>query len=229
MSVAFLIHRSQKSANRRLTAGAVLFAFIPILVQGASFDCKRNRCGLLVKENYNNLVIGKVERVADEKEMRELYRWARAHGYWKSLAPDEKTYLHSVKILSLSVATPDRRERRSITALMTPKEFAAGVLKVGDQVRYSPHDPEHIREDRPTDSNARAYWDLVGCIQLVCGARDKSCRTRYRSGVYRHDDGREVDPRTGRIVAHGARIDPVSLLPVGGAETTSETISRNKD
>jgi hypothetical protein len=214
-----LICRSQKDYIRGFIAGVVLFAFIPTLAEGAPFDCKQNRCGILSKGNYDNLVIGKVERVADDKDMRKLYRWARTHGYWKSLAPDEMTYLHSVKILSLSVTTPDRRARRSITALMTPKEFAAGELRAGDQVRYSPHDPEHIRKDRPADPKARAYWDLVGCIQLVCGARDKSCRQRYRSGVYRREDGREVDPGTGRILAHGARLDPVSLLPAADART----------
>lgn len=196
-----------------------MLVLLPGIAHAHPFDCKHNRCGLLAKGNYGNIVIGTVERVANEQDMRKVYTWARAHGYWRSLAPGMDGYLRSVKVLSLSVVIPDRHSVRSVTVLMTPKEFNTAILKPGDQVRYSPHDAEHERKERPTEPKARAYWDLVGCVAMICGAKDTSCRTRYRSGVYRHDSGREVDPKTGRVLAHGARIDPVSLLPIAGGET----------
>lgn len=201
----------------RIAAGAVLLLLFPVLSAASPFDCQHNRCGLLTKGNNPNIIIGTVERVADTRDMGRLYHWARTHGYWQFLPPDEKSYLQRVKILSLVVRNPDRHSTRNITVLMGPKEFRGNGIHVGDQVRYAPRRSNHYHG--PDNAAAKAYWRLIGCVDVTCGAKDPSCRGRYRSGVYRHDDGRELDPATGKLVAHGVRIDPVSLFQVTGTKT----------
>lgn len=202
------------ASTLRRGVGILLLTVLPTTSYAAPFNCKTNRCGLLAKASYPNLVLGSIERIADKNDMRAVFKWAHAHGYWNSLPANGKGYLDAVKMLSLSVPNSHGQGKRSITVLMTPEEFNLAPLHVGELVRYSPHGAKHERAERPTDPIARAYWDLVGCVALICRKTDHACWTRYRTGVYRKKDGREINASNGQMMAHGTRIDPISLFPV---------------
>lgn len=176
----------------------------------APFDCERNHCGLLTRDNNPDLVIGTVEAVATPAQMRAVLDWAHAHGYWKSLPGNGRRYLNFIRLVSLRV--PHSPESRSATVLMTREEFDSGPLKPGAVVRYSPHDAAH---DAITyeDPSKQAYWALVGCVAQLCAAGDKDCIHRYRPGRFSRRTGVELNLASGRPLQNGAIIDPQTMLP----------------
>lgn len=187
------------------------FLFLTAPVSAAPFNCTNNNCGLIVAGNNPHLVVGTVEAIATPAQVQAVYRWARAHGYWKSLPATSHAYLSFVQPVSLSVPTPTGP--RSVTVLMTSEEFKASPLKPGALVRYSPHDAAH---EAITYENAakQAYWLLVGCVAQLCAPGDGDCMGRYRGGLYSRDSGAQLSIGSGRPLEGGTVINPLTLLPV---------------
>ena len=185
-----------------------LFAVFP--VSAAPFDCSHNRCGLLARGTNPNLVVGSVDAVASDLQMKTVFSWAHAHGYWNTLPADGHGYLPFVQLVSVSV--PTESGSRSVTVLMTREEFNSGPLKPGALVRYSPHDAAH---DAITykDPAKQAYWVLVGCVAQLCAAEDTACIGRYALGKFERHSGFQLHLHGKRPLVNGVVIDPTTLLP----------------
>lgn len=180
-------------------------------VQAKPFDCIHNHCGLLTRGNNPDLVVGKIDGIATPTQMRTIFRWARRHGYWKTLPPGGRGELKYVQLVSLSV--PDPTGHRSVTVLMTRQEFKAAGMHLGAFVRYSPHDAAHDAISYK-DPVHQAYWVLVGCVAQLCAPGDRACVSRYKPGRFSHKTGHQLHLVSGQPMAHGTVIDPLTILPV---------------
>lgn len=149
--------------------------------------------------------------MASNEEMAAVFRWAKSHGYWKSLPPGAQPYLSDVKLVTLEL--PPEISPRPVTVFMGQDEFSAGPYVVGDLVRYSPHSPEHETPEGDADALA-LYHGLTGCVATICRQDDAACYLRYPQGVFSKATGQQVMLHGQRLVPGGIRIDPVSLLPV---------------
>jgi hypothetical protein len=191
------------------------FCFLAVPAHGVSFDCKSNRCGLKGDGSYQHLVIGTVKINADEENSTAVYNWAREHGYWADLPDDQARFLRSIQIVSVEVPSQDGVEE--ITLLMGREDFDAIQIKAGDLVRYRPHEPSYsAARALPASAQGvnRAYWNLFGCIAVLCREDDGKCPQRYSTGVYRLSDGVALN-RQGEAVADLARrIDLTTYLPI---------------
>lgn len=194
---------------------ATAFVFVVVSmpvpqVMAAPFDCGTNDCGLLTRGNNPDLVIGRVETIGSKTQMKSVFHWAYSHGYWKTLPADAHDYLSFVQLVSLRI--PGLPTPRSVTVLMTRKEFDSGPLKPGALVRYSPHDAAH---DAITykDRSKQAYWVLVGCVAQLCATGDTACAARYQSGVFNRHTGAQLHIENNQPMVNGVVIDPQTLLP----------------
>ncbi|HET7307193.1 MAG TPA: hypothetical protein VFK24_05190 [Gammaproteobacteria bacterium] len=193
----------------------IVFFFASLLLATSAsaqpFKCINNSCGLITRGNNPNLVVGTVEAVATKAQMRRVLRWARNHGYWKSLPTNASKQLGLIQLLSLCLSTSSGV--RSVTVLMMRDEYKASPLQFGALVRYSPHDAAH--EDISYDNKIKeAYWLLVGCVAQLCAPGDADCAARYRSGVFNRATGAQLDIATGQPLSHGVLINPLTLLPL---------------
>src|SRR5699024_7649578 len=129
------------------------------------------------------------------------------HGYWQTLPDSFAPYLRDVKLVTISPSG----QRVLMKVFMARSEYEAAPLVVGDLVRYKPHDGSR---EAPSDPTAkRLFHGLTGCVATLCSQADISCQSRYRPGVFT-PGGRQVNRKTGNLLADGIRIDPVSLQPV---------------
>lgn len=174
------------------------------------FDCGRGRCGIQQDGSYPHLVIGSIRHIATEAEGRQIFRKARAQGYWSPLPADATRFAKTIRAVSILTQTPSGAV--PVTMLMGEDEFRGAPLKVGDLVRYTPHDKAHERS--PDDSPAgRAYWQLIGCVMVVCTAKDDACKSRYQAGVYQRATGNPLQLGSGLPWQGISPVDPISLLP----------------
>ncbi len=203
-----------------LVLSASLLSAMP--ANAEPFDCARNKCGLLTLENNPDLVVGTVEAVATQAQMKTVFQWARRHGYWKDLPADGHGYPDFVQLLSITVHSPSGN--RSVTVLMTREEFDASSLAHGALVRYSPHDAAHDAITYP-DPAKQSYWVLVGCVAQLCAPEDKECRPRYRPGRFARHSGAQLNVDTGQPLRNGVEIDPQTLLPKKNEEKSAATSS----
>ncbi|MDA8093982.1 MAG: hypothetical protein M0T84_08740 [Betaproteobacteria bacterium] len=173
--------------------------------------CAGPRCGLLSDGAYSNLVIGRLVHVGTAADMRKVYRWAKTHGYWKSLPDATAPYLRDVKLVT--IALPHSIANRPVSVFMQMEEYTAMPLAVGELVRYSPHDSAHEEAAKGDAAELAFFHGLTGCVAVLCQQNDPACIKRYRQGVFTKAQGKPVDLATG-AVASGTGINPVSLLPV---------------
>lgn len=186
------------------------FALGAPAARAGAFDCRHNRCGLLTDGAYRNYVIGTLTHVANRDDMERVYRWAKHHGYWKSLPGSLPPYLTNIKMVTI---TPDEVPgSRPVIVFMQRSEYEAAPLRTGDLVRYTPHtsDAEAPKGDPP---GMTLFRGLTGCVATLCAQSDKACLKRYQKGLFTTDTGRPVSLGTGKIIQSGSGIDPVSLLP----------------
>ncbi|WP_018608235.1 hypothetical protein [Uliginosibacterium gangwonense] len=173
---------------------------------GKPFDCSR-KCGLPVEAPYPNIVVGTIDGVATEQQSKQIYTWARRHGYWKNLPASSDKFWSVVQLVSLSI-----NGKRSITVLVSQSEERAAPLKEGDWARYAPH---RTTRDKPAadDIEGLAYWASGGCILVMCRGEKSICDGHYIPGIYQSSDGTALKD-DGKTVDHAARpIDPRSMLP----------------
>lgn len=171
-------------------------------------NCESDQCGLQVDGAYPDYVIGTLTHIGTDADMKRVFRWAKHHGYWKSLPTSAGPYLKRLQLMT--IAPDSSRQAASITVFMPKREFEAAPYHVGALVRYRSHGQD---VDEPENPVALAFFKgLTGCIVTLCSREDKACRHRYKPGVYT-PEGHQVDPDTGEVMAGGVTIDTVSLLP----------------
>lgn len=202
--------RSSRLGCGLALAFSVLFAGPASAVAVDAFDCASRHCGIPQDGSYPHLVIGTLQRIASSREGERIFREARRLGYWQALPDDPHRFVATIRAVSILTRTPDGP--RALTLLLSNAELQAGPLKVGDLVRYTPHDKAH--EHAPDDTPAgRAYWKLHGCVMVVCTVSDGACRKRYQAGTYQLATGTPIDPDSGKAWPGIAPVDPISLLP----------------
>jgi hypothetical protein len=189
--------------------GAFLIPTSPALAEAP--ECTSEHCGLLADGAYGNLVIGRLVQVGTDAQMRRLYAWAKAHGYWKSLPSTPEPYLQDVKLIS--IALPPSLAEQPVTVFMQADEYAVAPLPVGALVRYSPHGAKHAAPANADADGLALYHGLTGCVAVLCGPHDSACANNFWQGVFTKAKGEPVNPHTGAPIVGGEAIDPVSLLP----------------
>ncbi|UTW11524.1 hypothetical protein [Marinobacterium rhizophilum] len=198
-------------------SSVLLFLIFALAVpaHGVPFDCASFRCGLQGDGSYPHLVVGTVRRIADETNSKAVYDWARKNEYWALLPDDQARFTQSIQMVSVEI--PSQSGVEEITLLMGREDFDAIKIQAGDLVRYRPHESSYgAAKNQPTYSQgtSRPYWDLFGCIAVLCRAEDEKCPQRYSSGIYRLSDGVALNHH-GQVVSDAARrIDIITYLPV---------------
>jgi hypothetical protein len=165
-----------------------------------SGDCGLAASGL---EPFDAILVGHPLKVLSDDEMRALYRWAKAR-MWKDFPDDEADYLARNRVMLMPVDA----EGRAVFVHMAVTDYFPGIYLPGALIRYTPRAmPESYYPDgRPIHSV------LAGCVGVMCLAGDAACpRDDYPQGMFRFNDGIELDPRTQQPLANGRRIDPVSM------------------
>lgn len=201
----------QVNAGLKLCA-LTLFLGLLSTASAAPLDCGNNNCNLYSKGTYPNLVLGKVNAVATDDQAVSVYRWAKQHNYWPTLPNNEADFLKYVQVISVSVS--GGRDPVEFTLLMAREEFDVTEIFPGDYVRYTPHTISEPRSQTYDGETARIYWDLFGCIAVLCRADDPECPNQYTDGIYRRSDGVAlmVDGSTPKEPAH--RIDTETYFPL---------------
>lgn len=173
------------------------------------FDCASHQCGLQGDGTYHNLVLGTVVRVGKGQDSEQVFRWARQKGWWKTLPDDPAGFAKNVH--PVLIKTQTKNGSALVTGLMTDDEYSEAPIQVGDFVRYAPHDANHPHPKENTPA-AWAYWKLVGCVQVICRAKDKSCMKQFKFGVYELKTGVPIDLKTGKPMPQELGIDPISYI-----------------
>ena len=174
--------------------------------------CGTDHCGLLTDGAYPNLVIGRLDDVGTPADMTQVFHWAKAHGYWKNLPASVQPYLRDVKLVTIAV--PKGMASHPVTLFMLQTEYGSAPYRVGDLVRYAPHDAAHDETAQGGPADLALFHGLTGCVATLCQKRDAACFKRYRQGAFTTTRGEQISLATGDHVPEGARIDPISLLPV---------------
>jgi len=191
--------------------GGIVGLTLSNVAQAGIYDCKHKQCGLLGDGAYPNVILGTLSHVATDAEATTIYHWAHQHGYWKNLQGGLPRFLKTIKIVSVEI--PVKKHTKTVTLLMGRKFFDADTWEKGDFVRYTPHEKD--LPDKPFDDPSQlAYYQLFGCVAILCRAVDKECFKRYVSGVYGRIDGLQRDLQSGKTVKQGVHIDPVTYFPV---------------
>jgi len=168
-------------------------------------DCAP-QCGLQQDKSYPNLVVGTLVSLPDEKQSGDLFASMRSAKRWLQLPEDAKPFWDFVQPVTIKLPSG-----RIYTVMITQEEAKAAPLRPGDLVRYSPHRGAY--EKPPADPVAAAYWGITGCVAGLCSASDKSCAPRYRTGVFRANDGTALTEDGAHTDPKAQNIDPVSMLP----------------
>ncbi|MDR2259798.1 MAG: hypothetical protein LBE06_02465 [Azoarcus sp.] len=164
-----------------------------------SGDCGLSASGL---EPFDAIVVGHPLKILSDDEMRALYRWAKTR-MWKDFPDDEADYLARNRVMLLPVDAAGR----AVLVHMAVTDYIPEVYLPGALIRYTPRAmPETYYPDgRPVHSV------LAGCAGVMCTAGDAACPGDYPRGMFRFNDGVELDPRTRKPLAHGRHIDPISM------------------
>lgn len=149
--------------------------------------------------------------MASDTDAESVYRWAREYGYWADLPEDVLKFIQTIQLMSVEFHGQDGNEE--ITVLMSRTDYNAIVIKPGDLVRYTPHE-----SDNPLPSYAQGvaqhFWNLFGCIAVLCREDDIKCRKRYSTGIFRVSDGVELNSYGDQSEGLTKRIDPITYLPL---------------
>lgn len=173
--------------------------------QAAPFDCSQ-RCGVEQEGADPHLIVGVVDAVAGEEQGATLFQTMRLAKRWLALPEKFESFRQSVQPVSVRLPAG-----RSYTVLISQQEAHAAPLKVGDFVRYAPH--RGINEKPPTEAEALAYWNVIGCIAILCRSGDSRCIGGYRAGIYRATDGTALALDGQRTDPTAPSIDPQSMRP----------------
>lgn len=166
--------------------------------------CPEGDCGIVASgmKPYDVMVVGHPLKILDDAEMRALYRWARARA-WKDFPDDEADYLERNRVALM----PTGNSGKPVFVHMARTDYDPAHTIPAALIRYSPREmPDSYYPDgRPIHSA------LAGCVAILCTAGDDACMKNYPSGMFRHKDGVELNPRTKGELPGGRTIDPQSM------------------
>ena len=168
--------------------------------------CTAGDCGLRSSSAYGQLVIGVVQHLYNDREMRELYHWGKRTGVWRDFDDDLSDFLARNKVVRIAVG-----ESRTPFILVTSRAEHDGAPPLaGDLVRYVPLGPQHDAEGRKAPSR---FSVLAGCIAILCRTTDGPCFKNYQEGFFSRAIGVEISSETGRALPAGKAVDPSTALP----------------
>lgn len=201
--------RAGRSIRWRLAAaaGVLLACGAARAAAPGTFDCHTLACGLPAEGAFPHFVVGRIAAIADAREAAALFDTMRAHGHWAQLPGDGEAFWRHVQPVVI-----DAGGGASFVVLTGQDEMRAAPLGVGDFVRYSPHRGRF--EVPPAEPLAAAYWRVDGCVAVLCRAADRACVGRYRAGVYRTHDGRQLGLQAFAPLPHGNVIDTTTMVPL---------------
>ena len=189
-------------------------------IQAESFDCQDSNCHLYSQEAYPNFVVGTVKAVATDEQAGEVFTWAKENGYWKLVPDDEARFVELVQVMSIAI--PEGDDEIEMSLLMSREEYDSSPINPGDFVRYTRHRTDEPMTPLFRDQTTKPYWDLFGCIAILCREDDKPCPARYAPGVYRFEDGVPLDRLTDTPNRDGQRIDTETFLPLAATGNATE-------
>lgn len=167
--------------------------------------CPKGGCGIGKPVLYPNIVIGPLQHVASDTEMRKFYRWAKA-GPWKKFPDSEDDYVARNRLF----VVPVDKQGTPVILHMCRQEYDQVDFHTGDLIRYTTHIGPNPHQSGPAPMK---FSTIAGCIMIVCRAEDKACWGHYQQGVFRRADGVQIDFKTGKPIPDGIVIDTVSMLP----------------
>ncbi|MDR2451921.1 MAG: hypothetical protein LBE85_09200 [Candidatus Accumulibacter sp.] len=182
-----------------------------------SGDCGLAESGL---EPYNVILIGHPLKTLDDGEMRALYQWAKTR-MWKDFPDNEADYLDRNRVMLMPTRAPGQYVFVHLARVSHDPEFFVPA----SLIRYTPRAmPESYYPDgRPIHSV------LAGCIAVLCTAGDTACFGEYPTGMFRFNDGIELDPASKKPLPGGRIVDPVSLRERGQAMREQRRHEHDKD
>jgi len=169
--------------------------------------CPVGHCGLRSSSAYPNLVIGVLQYVYDDDEMRKLYRWGKRSGVWRDFDDDLDDFLARNRVLRVGVG----EGRAPFILILSRAEYDGDPPSPGDLVRYVPLRPHHDAEGRKAPSR---FSVLAGCVAVLCLKANASCFENHAEGLFNKTTGVEISLRTGKAVPAGRVVDPITALPV---------------
>jgi len=189
-----------------LISWAAALAFTPPPAGASPFDCRANRCGIILDAPVKEFVVGTVDGLASPAQTEVLLAHAQAAGLWRLFPAGGPEFSEKIQPISISFAPG-----HSITVLAGVDETRMLRLQKGELIRYAPHRGLH-EKPRPNDP----YWAGIGCVAPLCLQADKLCAAGFHAGLYRLSDGAELDESGLRPLPGGVRIDPMSMRPKPG-------------
>ncbi len=167
------------------------------------FDCRANRCGIVIDAPVKDFVIGTIDGVATPPQSKALLAQAQATGLWRVFPVGQTVFAQKIQPISISFAPG-----HSITVLAGAAEVQMLRLRTGDLIRFAPHRGLH-EKPRPNDP----YWVGIGCVAPLCAPGDTLCASGFHPGLYRLSDGAELDDSGQHALPGGIRIDTMSMRP----------------
>ena len=166
--------------------------------------CPVGDCGITTSglKPYDVIVVGHPLKVLNDDEMRALYRWAKARA-WKDLPDDEADYLERNRVMLM----PTGKDGNPVFVHLARNDYDPEQSVPAALIRYSPREmPDSYYPDgRPVHSV------LAGCVAILCTANDTGCMKDFPTGMFRHKDGVELNPRTKAVLPDGRTVDPKSM------------------
>jgi len=188
--------------------------------------CRNADCLVASVSAFPSLVVGELVRIDEEQDAQAWWSRVRAQGAWAQLPEDAHEFGQLVRPVTIRTTDlqPSGSSTRLLTVLMTQYEYEGSVMPLGTLVRYAPHGIDHERE--PDDvPRLKPYWDITGCVLVLCRAQDAECKSQYLPGIYERGSGRAADWRTGRPTTEHALIDPASRRPLKKIAASSSAAS----
>lgn len=193
----------------------------------AKIDCVRDRCDLFKNKGYHRVIVGQIDGIGTEQDVRDFYEYGLAHGFWPDMPQIERQALiDKTRLVWIrfgdGVAKNESHEVRQgkpqvfvnrIAVPMDLSEFISFQLKKDHWVRYSPHNPSHRSEDQSLEG-LLVYNNVTGCVLFLCSPEFyKDCSKQYFSGVYHRNNGNAIvfslDVENKNITS----IDPILFTP----------------
>lgn len=174
--------------------------------------CDKGQCDLLNRGAYSSVIVGTVDHIGTDDEMKAVYQWASKHRYWKNLPKGEQAYLRAANMIALAPPQADTFAAPS-AVLMGRDEFNSAAIYPGDLVRYAPHRKDH-EAPKGDATYLDVYWKATGCVLILCRAGDGECMAKFKPGVYARANGTQVDAKTGQPIAGGTVVDTMTWMPV---------------
>lgn len=206
-----------------------LMGFAIILPSFAwALDCEQDRCALFRHQGYHRVIVGQIDGIGTEQDVRDFYDYGLARGYWPDMPKIERQALidktRLVWIRFGDGASPAQWKKMQqgahqkmphrIAVPMDLDEFQNFKLEVGYWVRYAPHNPNHASNDQ-TPVGLTVYNHVTGCVLFLCNQKHfDGCSKQYLSGVYRRDNGKSINYLNDSENKHFISIQPKLYTPI---------------